>query len=141
MKFIKITINHTEQEVGNIISEFDSVSLNFIEELYSNQKHIEFDLEDGRGVMYAEMEENQVSKLLSIYVKYGLDFSYEDITKSVLFGNVPFVNEEKCEELKALIKIFIEDNLDTDTVLDKISEMGIESISEQDKKVLVVQSA
>jgi len=141
MKFIKITINHTEQEINNIISEFDSVSLDFIGELYLNQKHIEFDLEDGRGIMYAEMEESQASKLLSIYVKYGVDFSYEDITKSVLFGNVPFVNEEKCEDLKALIQIFIEENLDTDTVLDKISEMGIDSISEQDKKVLVVQSA
>ena len=141
MKFIKIINNHTEQEVDDIISNFDSVSLNFIGELYLNQKHIEFNLEDGRGVMYAELEESQVNKLLSIYVKYGLDFSYEDITKSVLFGNVPFVNEEKCEDLKAIIKIFIEDNLDTDTVLDKISEMGIESISEQDKKVLVVQSA
>jgi len=141
MKFIKITINHTEQEVDNIISEFDSVSLDFIGELYLKQKHIEFNLEDGRGIMYAEMEESQVNKLLSIYVKYGVDFSYEDITKSVLFGNVPFVNEEKCEDLKALIQIFIEENLDTNTVLDKISEMGIDSISEQDKKVLVVQSA
>lgn len=141
MKFIKITVKNTEAEIDNIISEFDSISFEFIKNLYEMQKYIEFDLEDGRNVMYVEISESKASQLLSIYVKYGVDFSYEDITKFVLFGNVPFVNEEKCEDLKALIKIFIEDNLDTDTVLDKINEMGINSISEQDKKVLVVQSA
>ena len=136
MKFIKITVNNTNEEVDAILSDFDSTSLGFVGKLYLNVKHIEFDLEDGRGMMYAEMEERQVNKLLSIYVKYGVDFSYEDITKFVLFGNIPPVNEEKCEELKALIKLFIEDNLDTDTVLEKISEVGYHKLTECDFKVL-----
>ena|ERR1035437_755040 len=138
MKFIKLTTYNTEEEIDNIISEFDSMALSFMTKIYEMQKHISFDTEENITVMYAEMEDTQVNEFLSIHVKYGVKFSYEDITKSILFGNVPVINEEKIEELKALINLFIEENLNSDIVLDKINEMGVEFISEQDKKVLAI---
>jgi hypothetical protein len=136
MKFIKIIVNNTSEELDLIISELDSVSFDFAMKIYDTQKHVEFDLEDGRGVMYAEMEEQQVKDWLAMYVKYGVNFSYEDITRSVLFREIPPVNEEKREQLEAMIELFIEDNLDSDTVLDKISEVGYDKLTEQDFKIL-----
>jgi hypothetical protein len=137
MKFIKVTTKHTREQIDKIVSQMDSWSLKNLAKLYDSFKYIEFSTEKGSISMYATIPQDKIEHLFSEYIKWSIDFSFEDITKFVLFGDIPeIIGEQKSADLNALIKKFKEENLDTNTVLDKISENGIHSLTEQDKIVL-----
>ena len=137
MKFVKVTTKHTDEEIDNIIAQLDEVSFELMLSLYESFKYVEVHNEDKHSVMYAAIEERQLEKLMLHFIRQGVDFLYEDITKSVLYGYIPELeNEEKASTLKTIIDVFVDENLDTDTVLDKISEIGYHKLSERDKKVL-----
>jgi hypothetical protein len=137
MKFIKVITAHTQEEVDSLVAEFDEITFDRIFKLYTSFNYVEFNNESGKTAMYAAIEEGQIKQLFSEFVKQEIQFSYEDITKQVLFGTIPTLeNEELNNNLQSIASMFIDDNLDTNVVLDKISELGMASISERDKKVL-----
>ena len=137
MKFIKITTRHTREELDKVVDGLDKVYKKILIDLYSEFNHLEYNTKDGFVAMYASIDDRKLVKLFECFTKNSLDFSYEDITKNVLFGNIPRIDQEHEEpNLKCLIDEFVADNLDTNTVLDKISEMGFNSLTEQDLKVL-----
>ena len=137
MKFVKVITKHTDEEIDNMIAQLDEVSFELMLSLYESFKYVEVHNEDKHSVMYAEIQEKQLEKLMLHFLRQGVDFSYEDITKSVLYGYVPKLEkEEDNAKLKAIIDVFVDENLDTDTVLDKISEIGLNNLTERDKKVL-----
>jgi len=137
MKFIKIVTSHTQEEVDKLVSEFDEITFDRIFNLYNSFSYVEFNNESGKTAMYASIEEFQIKQLISEFIQNEIQFSYEDITKQVLFGTIPTLEKEELNNnLQAIANLFIDENIDADVVLDKINEMGIESISERDKKVL-----
>jgi hypothetical protein len=137
MKFIKVITKHTRQDIDLIVGQMDSFSMKRLFELYNSFKNIEFTTGDGYVGMYAVISEHEIEHLFSEYVKWSISFSFEDITKSILFGNCPEIEgEQKVLDFTALMKDFVEENLDTNTVLDKISEIGFHSLTEQDKRIL-----
>lgn len=90
--------------------------------------------------MFAVIDEYTLAKLVTEYVKCGINFSVTDITKETLFGHIPIIlGFEKQSELNQLIKDFISDNLSLDIVLEKINKKGVDSLSKFDKKVLNAQ--
>jgi hypothetical protein len=138
MKFIKVITKHTREDVDNIVSQLSKIHKEILTNLYSNFNHVEYTSEEGFVGMYAVVDEKTIEKLFSEYVKCGIGFSFEDLTKSVLYGKVPAMpREEEDLNLLAIVNEFMEDNLDADVVLDKISESGMESLTERDKKVLI----
>lgn len=137
MKFVKVTTKHTDEEIDNMIAQLDTVSFELMLSLYESFKYIEVHNEDKHSVMYAEIEEKQLEKLMLHFLRQGVDFLYEDITKSILYGEVPKLEkEEDVTKLKAIIDVFVDENLDTDVVLDKISEIGYNQLTERDIRVL-----
>lgn len=131
-KFIKITTNHTDLELREMASSLSSDEVDAIEIFQDNFKCVEFADESGFQCMYIMIDEKHITELLSFYVRLSVNFSFEDISKDVLFGKVPTVDDELVE----LTNTFIDNNLDIDMVLDKILEMGKESLNEKDLFVL-----
>jgi hypothetical protein len=141
MKFIKVITEHTQEEMDGLVSEFDEITFDRLLNLYNSFNYVEFYTEEGKTAMYASLYEHQIEQLFSEFIKHEVKFSYEDTTKQILFGNLPILEDEKLNKnLQGILNLFIDENLDTDVVLDKISEMGISSISERDKKILNSQS-
>ena len=146
MKFIRIEIKSSSEELDNILDNMDIISMGFMEEIYHKKPFIEFDLTNGLGIMFGAMHEQDVVKLMSIYVNYEVDFSYEDMTRGVLFGKMPKLSEQELDLLEVpedanqiitdFARNFLEENLTEDIVLEKISLNGIGSITPQDKFVL-----
>jgi hypothetical protein len=64
------------------------------------------------------------------------EVSTEDVTKEVLSNIDKFENlKNYCSDNNVLLK-FYESNVDSDFILDKIGELGIESLTERDKEIL-----
>ena len=141
MKFIKVTTEHTQEELDGLVSELDKITFDRLLALYDSFSYIEYYNENNKSAMYAALNDNQIKQLFSEFMKQEVKFSYEDITKQVLFGNLPVLkNRELNKDLQGILDLFIDENLDTDIVLDKINEMGINSISKRDKRVLNSQA-
>ncbi len=137
MKFIKVVTSHTQEDIDNLIPKLDEIEYKRLFNLYSSFSYVEFNNESGYTAMYASMTDPQIKQLFSEFLKQEIKFSYEDITKEILFGNsIKLEDEQLNNNLQAIISVFIDENLDADVVLDKISEMGINAITELDRKVL-----
>lgn len=146
MKFIKLVVKSSGEDLDAIIENMDIASMDFMEKIYHAKQFLEFELTNGLGIMFASLCEYDVVKLMSIYVNYEINFTYEDITRSVLFGKIPELSTSEIELLVApdndnrhisdFAKNFIEDNLNEDIILEKIKENGIDSITPQDILVL-----
>ena len=55
-------------------------------------------------------------------------YKVEDIKKLFLYGQVKIEDKD--------FQIFLKENLDIDTILDKINEIGINSLTNLDKEIL-----
>lgn len=137
MKFVNITTLHTSDSLDLIASELPEATINKLTKFYNTFNHIEYTLENGDVAMFAIIDTQTLVEITSEYIKCGVSFSTVDLTKEILFGYAPSINNlEKQSELNQLVKDFIEDNLNMDIVLDKIIDKGIESLTEYDKLIL-----
>jgi hypothetical protein len=137
MKFIKLTTNYTEQELDKINSNLEESCIKELDELYSTFQYVRFFSMKKTVCVYAILDDKTIETLVSKYIKLGISFKYEDVSRYVLFGNVPEVDEELSQnELNDMIHYFVGENLDIDIVLDKINELGISQLTEVDKKIL-----
>lgn len=138
MKFIKVITKHTSEELDIILNGLDSFSFEFMLSLYESFRYVEIDLPNGHNVLFAAIEDNQIEKLMSEFVKNEIDFTYEDITKLILYGEtLKIEDEEKLKTLNIIIDEFIENNLDTDFVLEKLHELkDVKYLNQRDLKVL-----
>lgn len=136
-KFIKIQTNHTRVELDAILAELNPIEVDLLRALYLGFKYYEFENENNHVVMYAYMEEHTVKELCKEYVKHGVSFNFTDITKEVKFHDTYFFPKEEREaKLVTLIHEFINENICVDDVLDKISELGSDSLTDLDKQIL-----
>lgn len=136
MKFVHIITNHTQEEVDLIFTNFSSIGKELVEELYTKFKYNNFIDSNGKINMYAAIDSNSMEKLAKVYVENGVDFTYVDLTKQVLYGQLrsngfiydSFINE--------FIDNFIDRNINVDIVLEKITELGKDSLNEKDLSIL-----
>ena|ERR1035437_3499760 len=146
IRFIKITTLYTEAEMDAIVHAMSDAEAEAIVKLYAKFNIVEFVNELGYQCMFVAIHENYITELLETYTKYSVSFTYEDMTKEALYGMFDItkvgisdgsvsIHDTICS-LKDLLENFIESNLEPDMVLDKITELGINSLSEKDKRVL-----
>ena len=135
MKFIKITTKHKSSDIMSIINKLSPNDIQSLKDLYKKFDYVEFDDVNGNVCMFANIHVNYISDLLESYVGLSINFKYEDITKDVLFSKLD-VSIFLDEDLTKMVDNFITENLDTDTVLDKINDLGYNSLLEIDKLVL-----
>lgn len=136
VKFIKITTTHTEEALNAKLAALKPVEVDNVSKLYAKFNHIEFSDANDCKCMFAVIHENYIADLLEAYVTLSINFIYEDLTKDVLYGNFDINKFGWSELLKPMVESFIDSNLDVDTVLDKISALGKESLNEKDMLVL-----
>lgn len=102
-------------------------------------KQIAYEAFDEFEVMFTFLSEYDTQRVIKVLEKHGILISYKDITGNVLRAKMDQERSEQVfsvSEYKQMLNRFLMANLTVDIVLDKISEQGIESISDIDKKIL-----
>lgn len=137
-KFIQIKTNVKDTESFNISDS----NVDRMKKIYSKFEFTEFMDKDGYSNMFCVIHENYITQLFQFLSELTIEFTYKDLTKDVLFGFFPnvedlhFESEEELASYNYLINEFLDANLDVDTVLDKILEHGKSSLTDKDISVL-----
>lgn len=114
------------------------------EDIYDNLSPLEIETLEGYNLIAYDVEENGsissymitsryiLTRILLFLRQKDIEFEFEDITEDVLIGKISFkgtfFNEDIIE--------YIENNITTDQILDKINYSGIESLTDKDKEKL-----
>lgn len=137
----RIIFNQNIEELNN---QYDRLS-DYEQERISELDAISyFDYtEDDRYFFYVITSPNEIKKYAQILEGNLIKFDISDITSDILFNKIDLskelitkVNKDsiiKWEFFIEDIKEWILENLDIDTVLDRISEVGIENITDIEK--------
>ena len=136
MKFIKIVTNHTKEEIDAIFSKFSSIDKQLMEDFYSTFKHNNFIDSNDSISMYAVIDSSGVDKLLKVYTDNSISFTYTDLTKQVLYGQVKSTGFIFDSFINDFINDFIDKNITVDIILEKITELGKDSLNEKDLSIL-----
>lgn len=132
MKTINVyKIKIDNQELANeIMNEFTNIIVG------KDILNIVFNpINETEDFVFCFLTEDKQKKILDLFVDYGVLCSHFDITKDVLYQKEVGIILECPTEVK-LVNDFINTFLDSDTVLDKINELGIGSLNSIDYKVL-----
>jgi hypothetical protein len=129
MKIYKILTDLTEVKdeylKSNLTREEEKIIFRYFED-----GNISYDLvgEDGTITSYLMCSEEVLDYTTSLFYKYEVKFVISDITNDFLIGKVNIDDKD--------FQNYLLENLDIDTILDKINEFGIESLTEVDKSIL-----
>lgn len=142
MKFYRIETYHTQLEIDKIIFKLTLSESEEIDKIFKNLNVVEFTDERRKESLFAVLTETDLEKIKNIYIKYHINYSVTDLTKEVLF-DIPFNVRYKDSymrnvslKIRKMIKDYKKKWTTTDVVLDKILELGIESLTEFDYSVL-----
>jgi uncharacterized protein YkvS len=127
MNVYKIKTGLTQGQIDKLNDSLDSSDMTLIETLEDQVLNTDV-VEDGLVSSYMICSEKVLDAICSIFYKYEVKFKVQDITKLFLYGQVSVDDVD--------FQNFLVENLDIDTILDKINEVGIESLSSLDKEIL-----
>ena len=129
MKIYKILTDLTEERdkylKSNLTREEEKKIFRYFED-----GNISYDLieENGTITSYFMCSKEVLDYVTSLFYKYEVKFVISNITNDFLIGKVNIDDKD--------FQNYLLENLDIDTILDKINELGIDSLSDLDKKVL-----
>lgn len=126
MRVYKI-YNLTPEDSDNLSNSLDDSEVFALETLQNKVLNVDV-IEDGMVSSYLICDEKCLDFILSLLYKYEIRFKLKDITKIFLYGQVTIDDDD--------FQNYLKENLDIDTILDKINEIGIESLSLLDKEIL-----
>ena len=140
MKFIKITLNKSKEELVAIFEEAPKVLITRLFEIENEIKNITLHQEP--CVVFMTPNINQELEVLNLYHNLGLNVKVEDLSQEALFNFhnsvdsdvITAINSEW--QFKELVTDYILNNSNIDYVLDKINLHGIGSLIEADKQFL-----
>jgi hypothetical protein len=90
---------------------------------------------EGLDMMYVFLDIEKHKEIYNLFKQYNVLVSYKNLTSEFLYQkelNTIFNDGE----FKEVLVNFLESNLDKDIILDKINDMGIDSLNEVDYKIL-----
>lgn len=129
MKIYKISTDLTNEKdeylKSNLTREEEKKIFRYFED-----GNISYDLvgEDNFITSYFLCSKEVLDYITSLFYKYEVKFEISDITNDFLIGKVNIDDKD--------FQNYLLENLDIDTILDKINEFGIESLNEVDKSIL-----
>jgi len=128
MNIYKISTNLTESESDKIYNNLSREDKKKISDL--NEGVLNSDIFDEFGHMTSYMICNKevVDFIVNVFHENKVKYKVENITKLFLYGQVKIEDKD--------FQIFLKENLDIDTILDKINEIGINSLTDLDKEIL-----
>jgi len=125
----KINTNLTKSEAENL---YKTLSIQEIEELESYDMKA-YDVEiNGKMSSYVIISRLTLVKIMIFLRQKEIKFTYEDISSKVFLNQITFDDEAFNKEIQK----FIEENITIDDILDKINLLGINSLTNIDKKIL-----
>ena len=127
MNVYKLKTGLTQDELDKLQDSMDKSDFILINSVEDKVLNVDI-IEDGFVSSYIICSEKILDLLKSIFYKYEVTFSVQDITKLFLYGQVDVDDID--------FQNYLEKNLDIDTILDKINEVGIDSLSDLDKDIL-----
>ena len=112
-----LTSNFTREETKKIFSFFEN----------GNRSYDMFDENEFMCVYYLCNTE-ALDYIKYLFYKYEVKFDVDDITDDFLIGKVDISDTH--------FQNYLLENLNVDTILDKINEFGFESLTDIDRKIL-----
>lgn len=132
MKTIKVyKIKIDNQELANdIMDDFTDIVIGdeILNVIFNS-------ISETEDFVFCFLTDDKQEMIFNLFIDYGVLRSHFDITKDVLYQKDTGIVVECLSDIK-LIKNFISEFLDSDTVLDKIIELGIDSLNDIDYQVL-----
>jgi hypothetical protein len=132
MKTIKVyKIKIDNQELANdIMDDFTNIVIGdeILNVIFNS-------ISETEDFVFCFLTDDKQEMIFNLFIDYGVLRSHFDITKDVLYQKDTSIVVECLSDIK-LIKNFISEFLDSDTVLDKIIELGIDSLNDIDYQVL-----
>jgi hypothetical protein len=91
--------------------------------------------EYGYDMLYIFSDIEKHKEVYQLFEKYDILISYKNLTQTFLYQKDlnSIFNDGN---FKNVLLNFLENNLDKDTILDKINDLGIDSLNEVDYKIL-----
>jgi hypothetical protein len=86
-------------------------------------------------MLYVFLELDKHEEIYNLFSKYKTLVSYKNLTKTFLYQK-DLNSIFNMGEFKDVLVNFLENNLDKDIILDKINDLGIDSLNEVDYKIL-----
>ena len=127
----RIDTELTKEQSDKIVN---SLSILEIERLESyNLKAFDTEV-NGRVSSYIITDRYVLTRIIIFLRNRNINFSYENITNKVLFNEVIFEDDDFIKE----IDDFIKQNITLNDILDKINYLGVDSLTEIDKKNLIM---
>ncbi len=127
MNVYKINTGLTQDQIDKLNDSLDSSDMTLIETLEDQVLNVDV-VENGLVSSYMICSERVLEAVCSLFYKYEVKFKVQDITKLFLYGQVSIEDDD--------FQKYLTENLDIDTILDKINEVGINSLSSLDKEIL-----
>ena len=130
MRIYKISTDLTEERdvylKSNLTREEEKKIFRYFED-----GNISYDLvgEGGTITSYFMCIKEVLDYVTSLFYKYEVKFHINDITNDFLLGKVNIDDES--------FNNYLKENLNIDLVLDKINELGINSLTDLDKEILL----
>ena len=141
MRLIKVTTNHTNEDIDDILYTLSETEIQNIKNIYGRIQFVEY-VDNVFSCMFCILDNYDIIDLENLYRNLSIDFKIEDITKNVLLSEdikTLYLNEngfDMSKEINKLVKKFYKENVTTDDILDKINMKGIKSITKVDKLIL-----
>jgi len=127
--FYRIKTNLTKEQSEKIVDSLTPIEVERLEsyKLKAYDEEIE-----GQINSYIISDRYVFTRILLFLRQKSIDFEYEDISESVLTGDISF----KDTNFENEVNEFIINNITVDHILDKINKFGIQSLTECDKIIL-----
>ena len=141
MRLIKVTTNHTNEDIDDILYTLSETEIQNIKNIYVRIQFVEY-VDNLFSCMFCILDNYDIIDLENLYRNLSIDFKIEDITKDVLLSEdikTLYLNEngfDMSKEINKLVNKFYKENVTTDDILDKINIKGIKSITKVDKLIL-----
>lgn len=119
-------------------SEMEDVIFSEMRDILTNEdfNRIAFcENEESHDILYTFLNDFKNEELSKLFEKHKVLIHFSDITKDVL-KQINLNKGLSSGEFKPLFDEFISENLTIDFILDKINEVGIESLTDFDYKIL-----
>lgn len=126
MAVYRIDTNLTKEQCEKIAQSLSPIEVERLERYDLKAYDIEI---DGKVSSFIITDRYVITRIILFLRQKNIDFEYQDVSDSVLTGDIVFnhtIFEDDVNE-------FIKNNITVDHILDKINKFGIESLTENDK--------
>lgn len=141
MKLFKFIFELSKEESTTILSNLSQEKIDFMKKVYFEMDYSEFFDENGFEGLFCIVNEEIFNTLCKFFNNEKIKFSCIDLSDQILLGKKIKTDYEENNgwnqtHIVNLINKYYECCATSDSVLDKINECGIESLTEFDKEVL-----